>query len=350
MTESGQVWLNSAGVRAWTVAGVALTAAVWHGWAITVTPERPTFWVMVFADLLVAGLAGWLATWWPRTAVFGADELVLGANRIRYDSIVATRFGRVSAKPFWLAFWLPQSLVVGGLVALRRSDAFDRRVLEIETPGERYRLRWRHQHPYEEFTAALRDARPDLDAQYGLDGRDRALDLTPKLSAGGGFLALGLSVWALCTALFGIALLDRATVQPPQPAEAVAAPITALTGRTTGYPEVPGVPFDLVTTGCARENDVFLGPSPEVVEISLNVTATVPQQVEEDFEALLRRAVDLPEGRYVGRLEGSSPVAVIVAEDLRLSFRISTGCVDASAEPALREDLRALATALGLGR
>ncbi|MEU6148675.1 hypothetical protein ABZ816_01605 [Actinosynnema sp. NPDC047251] len=343
-----RVWLNSAGARAWTVAGLALAAAVWHGWAITVTPERPTFWVMVFADVLVVAVAGLLGTWWPRTAVFGADELVLGKSRIRYDTITTTRFGHVSAKPFWLAFWLPQSLLIGGLLALRRSDAFDRKVVEIDTPGERYRLRWRHQHPYEEFTEALRAARPDLDAVYGLDGRDRALDLAPKLSIGGGFLALGLSVWALCTVLFGIELLDRSTIQPPQPGDVVSAPIRSLTARSTGYPDVGAVPFEITTTGCERENDVFLGRSPEVVSIALDVRAAVPAQVQEEFEDLLRSGTGM--SGYIGRLDGNSEVQVNVPEDDRLSFRFTTSCVDVADEARLRDDLRALATALGLGR
>ncbi len=351
MDGAKRVWLNSAAARAWTVVAVALAAAVWHGWAITVTPERPTFWVLVFLDLLVAGLAGWLATWWPRNAGFEPEELVLGRTRIRYDSIVAARFGHVSAKPFWLAFWLPQSPVVGLVLAVRRPEAFDRKVIELDTPTERHRLRWRYDHPYEQFTDALRSAWPEYEPEYGLDGRNDALDHTPKMSTAGGFLAVGLSVWTLCTVLFGIELLDRSTVHQPNSAQDISSSIRALTAKLKDYPRVDGVAVYLTSERCQRDNNLFLGPSPEYVELALEINgAKTPSLVADDIEARLRADVGMEPRFYSQWLNGYGTVMVDIPEVGGLDIRVETHCVEASGEATVREDLRQLVTALGISQ
>jgi hypothetical protein len=95
--------------------------------------------------------------------------------------------GSASAKPFWLAFWLPTSLLIGLIVALRSSSEFDREVVELGTGRGRVRARWRDFRAADAFVAAVREKRPDLQAGHGVVPGTFARDYSPRLSVGGGF-------------------------------------------------------------------------------------------------------------------------------------------------------------------
>ncbi|WP_143050916.1 hypothetical protein [Amycolatopsis pretoriensis] len=49
----------------WVLVVVALAFAGWHGYGITVAPERPYFWIGVALDVLVAVIAWLLGRAWP---------------------------------------------------------------------------------------------------------------------------------------------------------------------------------------------------------------------------------------------------------------------------------------------
>src|SRR2546429_197584 len=144
----------------WVLLAVALGFAAWHAYGITVAPERPFFWIGVAFDVLVAVVAWLLGRAWPPVAQFGPDAIAFEKIRVPYATITEVRRGAVSAKPFWLAFWLPTSLLVGLIVALRPADGFDREVVELGTERGRVRTRWRDHRTAEAFLAALREKRP----------------------------------------------------------------------------------------------------------------------------------------------------------------------------------------------
>ncbi|WP_433273680.1 hypothetical protein ACQPZF_19705 [Actinosynnema sp. CS-041913] len=347
-----RVWLSSGAGRAWTVVVVASALAGWHGWGVTVTPERPFFWIMAIADLVVAAVAARLAVRWPGYAMFGDDAVVLERERVRYDSITAVRTGHVSAKGFWLAFWLPLSLLGGVVVALLRADAFERKVVELDTPDDRLRMRWKDVESHGAFLDAVRTARPDLEPAFGLDGPDYARDCTPRLSVGGGFLALGLVVWLFFAGLLGVQLLDRSTVDGPYSVDATSYAIRSVTERLTGNPALPGVPVDFSVEPCARTNGAVLGPSPDVVDLRLRLLSRdLPGPVADAVESGLRKHAGMAPGDYLDTLDiADSAVRINIPEVATLHIDIRTGCVDDGGEAGLREDLRALAAALGVER
>ncbi|MEU4769297.1 hypothetical protein AB0H12_39240 [Actinosynnema sp. NPDC023794] len=352
-----RVWLSSGAGRAWIVVVVASALTGWHGWGVTVTPERPFFWIMAIADLVVAAVAARLAVRWPGYAMFGDDAVVLGRERVRYDSITAVRTGRVSAKGFWLAFWLPLSLLGGVVVALRRADAFERQVVELDTPDDRLRMRWKDVDSHGAFLDAVRTARPDLEPASGLDGPDYARDCTPRLSVGGGFLAVGLVVWLFFAGVLGIQLLDRSTVDGPYSVDATSYAIRSVTERLTGNPDshnpdLPGVPVDLSVEPCARTNGALLGRSPDVVDLRLRLLSRdVPEPVADALEDELRKHAGMAPGDYRDRLDiADSAVRINIPEVATLYIDIRTGCVGDEGEARLREDLLALAAALGVER
>jgi hypothetical protein len=136
-------------------------------------------------------------------AEFGPDAIAFGNSRLPYAEITEVRRGAVSAKPFWLAFWLPTSLLVGLIVALRSSSEFDREVVELGTGRGRVRARWRDFRAADAFVAAVREKRPDLQTGYGVVPDTFARDYSPRLSVGGGFLAFGLGLWLFLGGWFG---------------------------------------------------------------------------------------------------------------------------------------------------
>lgn len=255
MSQTRRVRLSKAALRVWAVAGVAMVLAVWHGWGILVTPERSFFWFMTLADVVVAAVAIWLGRQWPRYADVEPAGIVLLRQRIRYEAITEIRLGAVSAKPFWLAFWLPTSLLVGLIVALTRAESFNREVVEIDTVNGRARLRWRGTTAgQDELVGALRAARPDLDLKYGLNGRSRARDFSPRLSVGGGLLAASLALWAFIAGWSGLQLLDRSTLDGPYSSAATSSALHSVTTRLTGYSPLPDVRAEFTTWRCARNN------------------------------------------------------------------------------------------------
>ncbi|ONI84603.1 hypothetical protein ALI22I_29070 [Saccharothrix sp. ALI-22-I] len=345
--------LSSASLWAWAVVGVAVLAAGWHVWGITVTPERSYYWWMTTADLVVAGVAAALALRWPRYAHFEPDALVLSDGRIPYGSITGVRVGTVSAKPFWLAFWLPQSLVIGLIIASRRAEAFNRQVVELDTTSGPVRVRWRDFDRRVAFIDALQ-SHSDVEPSYGggLDGGTLARDYTPRLSVGGGFLALGLVVWTFFAGLLGLQLLDRSTYSGPYSTEATSAAVRALTERLGDYPTLPGVPVEFRTRPCDRNNNTFLGPSPDVAALSLRLVGPdLPPDTIGTVEERLHDDAGMDPGLYYMRLDHPGTdvrIGIPTSDDLQIE--VSTGCTDTAGHDLLRADLQALAAALGAGR
>ncbi|WP_143050917.1 hypothetical protein [Amycolatopsis pretoriensis] len=162
----------------------------------------------------------------------------------------------MSAKPFWLAFWIPTSPVVGLIVALRPSGDFDREVVEFRAGQGRVRTRWRDYRSAETFLAVVRDKVPDLEVRYGVD------PAAPRLGAGGGFLAFALGVWLFFGTWFGLQLLDQSLDRGPFPPGPTSAAITRLTAGLSGFALLPGAARDFTEWPCDRINDLALGPDP----------------------------------------------------------------------------------------
>jgi hypothetical protein len=344
--------LSSASLRVWGVAGVAVVLAGWHGWGIAVTPERSDFWGLAFADVVVAAVAVGLGMRWPRSAYLEPDGLVLRCRLIRYEAITEVRFGDVSAKPFWLAFWLPTSLI-GGLIVFRsRAEEFNRRVIEIGTADGRVRLRWRRFAERDDLLRAIRTARPDLSTKEGLDEHSPARDYTPKLSVGGGLLAAALVFWAFIAGWWGVQLLDRSTVEGPYSTQATSAVLRAVTSRMTGYSPLPGVSAEYTTQRCTRVNNALLGPSPDVVDLHVSIEdPDVPSDAADAVEARFRRDAGIAPDEAVhlaGLPDAYVDFGIPLSSDLDIEIR--TGCVDSADLPALRKDVERLVGALGVGR
>ncbi|WP_410620880.1 hypothetical protein [Amycolatopsis sp. cmx-8-4] len=225
----------------WVLVAVAVLFAAWHVYGITVAPARPFFWIGLAFDVLVGTVAWFFGRAWPPEARFEPDALVLDRTRLPYAHITGVRRDEVSAKPFWLAFWLPTSLLGGLIVALRPAAGFDREVVEIQTPAGRVRARWRDDRAAETFLAALREHRPDLDVRFGLDAGLFARDYTARLGVGGGLLAFGLSLWLFLGAWFGLQLTDQSLDRGPFPLEATSGALRELTAGLTGFAPLPGV-------------------------------------------------------------------------------------------------------------
>jgi hypothetical protein len=341
--------LSRAGSWAWSVVAVALAAAVLHIWGITETPERSLFWFLTAADLVVAAVAAVHARRWPRHAVFEEDALVLARRRVPYDAMTSARVGHVSAKPFWLAFWLPNSLVIGLILAAQDARRYDREVVEVDTRHGRIRARWRDTYGQRAFVDALRAARPDIEPEYGVDGGDPADDCTPRLGVPGGLLAFALSMWALVAVLLSVQLADRSTYYPTAPTEATSAALRTLTAEFHDYETLPGVPVDFRTWPCERKNGI-LGPSPDVVDLHLVLQDhDVPQATADAVEAKIREDVGMDDS-YVMTVDQTSGLRLNLPETKGLSVWVSLGCVDVDDVDRLRDELRTLAAALGVGR
>ncbi|XVV05612.1 hypothetical protein ACQPW3_09565 [Actinosynnema sp. CA-248983] len=333
---------------AWGVVAAALALAALHIWGITETPERSFFWFLTAADLLVAAVAAVHARRWPRYAVFEEDALVLGGWRVPYDSIASARTGWVSAKPFWLAFWLPNSLVVGLIVAAQNSTKFAREVVEVDTNHGRIRARWRDTSGQRAFVDALRAARPDVEPAYGLDGSYPARDCTPRLGVPGGLLACALSVWALLAGLLSLELTDRSTYRKPASTEATSAAVRTLAAGFRDYETLPGVAVDFRTWRCERRNGI-LGPSPHLVELHLVLESReLPAATAAAVEAKIRKDADMDERSYVMTVDETSGLRLNLPETKGLSVWVSTGCVDVDDAERLRGELRTLAAAVGV--
>jgi hypothetical protein len=97
---------------------------------------------------------------------------------------------------------------------------------------------------------------------------------------------------------------------------------------------------------------VLLGPSPDVVDLSVKIVAgDMPPAAAEAVENHLRRDVGMNKGEYFYPLsEPDSNVAVDIPADHGLYIEINTGCVRASELDPLRDDLTKLAAAIGAGR
>jgi len=348
VNQTRRVRLSTASLWVWGVAAVAGVLAVWHGWGILITPERTFFWFMTFADLVVVAVAVWLGRQWPRHADIGPDGIVLLRQRVRYDAVTEIRMGDVSAKPFWLAFWLPTSLVVGLIVALMGAGSFAWEVLEINTANGRARLRWRTSAGHDEIVKALRAARPDLEARYGLDGTAPAQDFSPRMSVGGGLLAACLAAWAIIGGWSGLQLLDQSTLEGPYSVEATSTALARVTDRLKGYDPLPDVHPEYQTWNCDRTN-YLLGPSSEVVDLHLKIVSpNVPEATADAIEARLRHDSGMPPDDYLFRVGGTdSDVAIDIPVVDTLYIEIFTGCVDSDDLPALRQRLDAMAAALG---
>ncbi|PRY44890.1 hypothetical protein CLV43_102455 [Umezawaea tangerina] len=343
--------MSNAALRVWGVAGVAAVLALWHGWGILITPERSFFWFMTAADVLVVVVAVWLGKQWPRYADVEEGGIVLLRQRIRFEAVTGIRLGDVSAKPFWLAFWLPTSLVVGLVVAVMPAGSFDREVLEIDTENGRARLRWRESTGHDQVVRALRTARPDLEPRYGLTGDSRARDFSPRMGVGGGLLAAGLALWVLVAGWSGIQLTDQSTVQKENSTAATVEALRTLTKKMTGYEALPGVRAEYVTWRCDR-NNYLLGPSPDVVDLHLKIVGSgVSEQVADGVESRVRRNAGMGEGDYLKMVDlPRSGVAVDVPLVESLYVEVFTGCVGVGDVEELRGELEGMARALGVGR
>lgn len=331
----------------WVLIVVAVAFAAWHGYGITVAPQRPFFWIGVALDVLVAVVAWSLGRAWPPEAAFGAETLAFGRARVPYGLITDVRRGAVSAKPFWLAFWIPTSLVVGLIVALRPAGDFDREVVEFRAGQGRVRTRWRDHRAAEDFLAALREKLPDLEVRYGVDPAAHAWDHAPRLGAGGGVLAFGLGIWLFFGTWFGLQLLDRSLDRGPFPPGPTSAAITGLTAGLSGSAPLPGVTREFTEWPCDRTNDLVLGPDPGAADLHLKLVGRTP--AADEAEARLRQAAGMDHGQYLERLGPDDidfEVDIPADDDLYVEF--STGCVGDDAVPGLRDDLGKLAAAMGV--
>ena len=344
--------LSAAAPVVWGVAGVAVVLAVWHGWGILVTPERSFFWFMTFVDLVVAGVAFSVGRQWPRYADVESGGIVLLRQRIRFEAITEIRLGDVSAKPFWLAFWLPTSLVVGVIAALIPASSYNREVVEFATANGRARLRWRKSAGHDEVVNAVRAARPDLEPRYGLDGRSPARDFSPRMSVGGGLLCACLLLWAFFAGWSGLQLLDRSTQEGPNALAATSSALRSVTSDLTGYEPVPGARVGYHSWRCDRVNDLLLGPSPDVVDLHLEIDGKdVPPATADAIEARIRKDVGMDPDQYLFAVDRrSSDVAIDIPVMSGLHVDVSTGCVDSDDLPALQGQLDELAKAVGAGR
>jgi hypothetical protein len=331
----------------WVVVAVAAAFAAWHLYGIFVAPERPFFWIGLAFDVLV-GVVGWLlGRAWPPVARFGPDGIRLDGSLVPYATITEVRRGVVSAKPFWLAFWLPTSLLIGLIVALRPSGDFDQEVVELCTDGGRVRARWRDHRAAEAFLAALHEHRPDLEVRYGIDSGIFARDHSPRLGVGGGFLAFGLGLWLFLGGWFGLQLLDQSLDRGPFPSGPTSAAITRLTSGLDGFAPLPGVARDFTDWPCDRTNDLILGPDPGATDLHLKLEGRSPQAGA--VEARLRQAAGMDADQYLERLGPDDlDFELDIPEDDDLYIEFSTGCVTGDAVPGLRDDFTKLAAALGV--
>lgn len=346
-----RVWVSSAAYWAWGVAGLAIVAAGWHIWAITETPDSSIFWVVTVFDLLVACTAFGVGLQWPRYAVFDDEGIVLNKQRIRYEAITELRFGDVSAKPFWLAFWIPMSLVGGAIVALIPRDTFDRQVIEINTEARRARFRWRKMARHDAFADAVREARPDLESVYGLDGNNLAVDFTPRMSVGGGFLAFGLAMWVFFAGWLSIQLFDMSTEEGPFSPQATDSALRRITSGMTGYAPLPGVAANFTEWRCRRTNGWVLGDSPDVIDLHVKLVADdMPKDTADAIEAKVRRDAGMGTDDFLQRVDtrpDDTDVEVDIPQSNGLYIEISTGCVNRGDLGPLHDDLRKMATAIG---
>jgi hypothetical protein len=338
--------------RRWTgvLVAVALAFAVWHAYGITVAPERPFFWIGVVSDVLVAVIAWLLGRSWPTEARFGPDAVAFGRAGVPYATITDVRRGAVSAKPFWLAFWLPTSLLIGLIVALRPSGDFDREVVEVGTGGGRVRTRWRDYRSAEAFVTALREKRPDLQAGHGVDPATYAKDYSPRLGVGGGFLAFGLGLWLFLGGWFGLQLTDQSLDRGPFPAAPTSAAIRELAADLSGFTPLTDVTRDFTEWPCDRTNDLILGPDPGAADLHLKLESrTLPENQADAVEARLRQAAGMDPGQYLQHYGPDDlDFEVDIPEDGDLYVEFSTGCVGEDAVPGLRDDLAKLASAMGV--
>jgi hypothetical protein len=348
-TATRTVPLSRARRWTWVLVAVAVLFAAWHVYGVTVTPERPFFWIGLAFDVVVGVVAWFFGRAWPPEARFEPDALVLDRTRLPYADITGIRRGAVSAKPFWLAFWLPTSLLGGLIVALRPAGDFDREVVELQTTDGRVRTRWRDLRTAETFVAALRENRPDLDVRFGLDAGVFARDYAPRLGVGGGLLAFCLGLWLFLGTWFGLQLTDQSLDDGPFPLEATSATLRELTGDLTGFAPLPGVAPAFTEWECDRDNGLILGPDPGATDLHL-------QLIREDLpeagvvEARLRQAAGMDADEYITRIGPDDvDVDVDIPEDRGLYVEISTGCVDGDGLPRLRDDLTKVAKAMGAG-
>ncbi|MEA5367829.1 hypothetical protein VA596_50420 [Amycolatopsis sp., V23-08] len=348
-TETRVVPLSRARRWTWVLVAVAVGFAAWDVYGIFVAPERPFFWIGVALDVFVGVFAWFLGRAWPPEARFGPDAVTFEQTHVPYAEITGVRRGAVSAKPFWLAFLLPTSLVLGLIAALRPAGDFDREVVELQTPDGRVRTRWRHYRTADDFLAALKEKRPDLDVRHGLDATAFAHDYTPRLGAGGGFLAFGLGVWLFFGTWFGLQLTDQSLENGPFPLEATSATLRGLTGDLTGFAPLPGVAPQFTEWDCDRDNDLILGPDPGYTDLHLQlIRKDLPEAGA--VEARLRQAAGMDADTYITRIgPEDGGVDVDIPEDRGLYVEISTGCVDRDGLPRLRDDLTKLAKAMGAG-
>lgn len=350
-TETRAVPLSRARRWTWVLVAVALAFAVWHGYGVSVAPQRPFFWIGIGFDVLVGVVAWFMGRAWPPEARFGPDAVAFERTRVPYAEITEVRRGAVSAKPFWLAFLIPTSLVVGLIVALRPAADFDREVVELRTPDGRVRTRWRHGSAADGFLRALREKRPDLDVGYGLDAGLFARDFAPRLGAGGGFLAFGLGLWLFFGTWFGLQLTDQSLDSGPFPLEATSGTLRDLTGNLTGFAPLPGVAPDFTEWDCDRDNGLILGPDPHTTDLHLQLIGRdVPPEQADAVEARLRLAASMDADAYISRIGPDDlDVDVDIPEVRTLYVEISTGCVDRGGLPRLRDDFTKLAKAMGAG-
>ena len=349
MSETRVLPLSRARRWTWVVLAVALAFAAWHGYGITVAPERPFFWIGVGFDVVVAVVAWLMGRAWPPEAEFGPDAIVFGGSRLPYAEITEVRRGAVSAKPFWLAFWLPTSLLIGLIVALRSPSEFDREVVELRTGGGRVRARWRDFRAADAFVKAVHEKRPDLEAGYGVVPDAFARDYSPRLGVGGGFLAFGLGLWLFLGGWFGLQLLDQSLDRGPFPAAPTGAAIRDLTAGLSGFAPLPDVTRDFTEWPCDRTNDLILGPDPDATDLHLKLESrTLPEAAAGAVEDRLRQAAGMDPGQYLERYNLDLDFEVDIPEDDDLYVEFSTGCVTGDAVPGLRDDLTKLAAAMGV--
>jgi len=328
---------------------LAMTA--FHVWAITETPEITLYWVAAIFDLAIAIVSFGLGLQWPTYALFEEDGVILAKQRIRYDSITALRLGDVSAKPFWLAFWIPTSLVGGLIVALIPKDTFNREVVEIVTEHRTARFRWKRSGTPTVFVDTLQARRSDLERTYHLDSYSYARDFTPRMGVGGGLLAACLGVWVVFTAITTPELFDLSTQYGPYSTAATSAELRALTGKLSGYDPLPGVPVEFSTDRCSRKSYI-LGESPDVVDLSVKIVAEdMPPTLADAVERHVRNDVGMIRNEYFYTIDAPDQrVAVDIPEVKGLYVQFFTGCVRVGELDPLRDDLTKLAAAMGAGR
>jgi hypothetical protein len=367
------VRLSRARALVWGAAAVAAVLLAWHVYGVVVAPYSAVLWFCVIADAVALAICVWQGLRWPPTAVFADDHLRLGSLDIPYASIDTVWRGTESAKPFWLAFWLPQSLLGGLVVALVPAGSFDRYVLQLDAAGASTRMRFRNHHYRDRFLEQLDARLPGLDHRYTA-GPEPAVDVTPRLAVPGGLLLACLTTWILVGGWFGTFLFDLSLeARTTSSGDTTSATLRAFTGRlentvvstsgTTAAATAAALgPLTarIKESSCDYREDEILGAAPGIADYRLEIEGRdVPKDRADALEAVVRHAVAMSEDTYYVNLDTDgaadtdyrmagtrTAVTLDIYVTPGVGIDVESGCVATADEARIRADLMAVAAAL----